>query len=240
MTSRVPTIAALLIGLAVLAACGNANNAGQNVPPAQPTSAAPATQVITAASPTTAATATTAATTAATATSASTATMAATAPSAAATTTTAATAPAAASNTGGTPTEAAADTASDYEPPNCNSGSANVDCTKNGPAITQNLTGDAASGEKIFTNNCAVCHGQQGKGGVANPGSEDGVVPAINPADDMFSKTDPTKFAQQLDLFIEHGSHTTGPKQMPAWGDSGGLTPQQIADVIAYIISLNK
>jgi len=27
---------------------------------------------------------------------------------------------------------------------------------------------------------------------------------------------------------------------MPAWGDSGALKPQQIADVIAYIISLNK
>jgi len=27
---------------------------------------------------------------------------------------------------------------------------------------------------------------------------------------------------------------------MPAWGSEGGLTQQQIADVIAYIISLNK
>jgi mono/diheme cytochrome c family protein len=29
-------------------------------------------------------------------------------------------------------------------------------------------------------------------------------------------------------------------RNMPAWGDNGALTPQQIADVIAYIMSLNK
>jgi mono/diheme cytochrome c family protein len=27
---------------------------------------------------------------------------------------------------------------------------------------------------------------------------------------------------------------------MPAWGDTGKLTPQQIADVIAYILSVNR
>jgi mono/diheme cytochrome c family protein len=44
-------------------------------------------------------------------------------------------------------------------------------------------------------------------------------------------------------LFIEHGSTPEGDnpaKSMPAWGDNNTLTPQQIADVIAYIMSLNK
>jgi mono/diheme cytochrome c family protein len=49
-------------------------------------------------------------------------------------------------------------------------------------------------------------------------------------------------FARTLDLFIEHGSTPEGPNPkdvMAAWGDDGKLTPQQIADVIAYIVSLN-
>ena len=47
---------------------------------------------------------------------------------------------------------------------------------------------------------------------------------------------------QNVDLFLEHGSRPEGDapaKVMPAWGDQGILTPQQIADVIAYVISLN-
>jgi mono/diheme cytochrome c family protein len=49
-------------------------------------------------------------------------------------------------------------------------------------------------------------------------------------------------YAINLDLFIEHGSTPGGnsPQQtMPAWGDDKKLTPQQIADVIAYLIALN-
>ena len=45
-----------------------------------------------------------------------------------------------------------------------------------------------------------------------------------------------------LDLFLEHGSTPEGPnpkETMPAWGDTKKLTPQQIADVIAYVMSLN-
>ena len=50
-------------------------------------------------------------------------------------------------------------------------------------------------------------------------------------------------FATNLDLFLEHGSTPEGTNptfSMPAWGDKKLLTPQQIADVIAYVISLNK
>ena len=51
-----------------------------------------------------------------------------------------------------------------------------------------------------------------------------------------------TSIATNLDLFLEHGSTPEGPGptfSMPAWGDKKLLTPQQIADVIAYVISLN-
>jgi len=109
-----------------------------------------------------------------------------------------------------------------------------------GPAAK--LTGDATKGAAIFTANCAVCHGAQGQGGVANPGSDDGTVPALNPIDDTLVSADSTVFIYNLDLFLEHGSTPAGSNptlKMPAWGDDKKLQPQQIADAIAYVMSLN-
>ncbi len=107
-----------------------------------------------------------------------------------------------------------------------------------GPALA--LTGDAASGQTIFTTYCKVCHGDKGVGGVANPGSKDGTVPSLNPIDDTIAHKDLKVFAANIDLFVEHGSKPDGDKpqlSMVAWGDTKSMTPQQIADVIAYVIS---
>jgi mono/diheme cytochrome c family protein len=94
----------------------------------------------------------------------------------------------------------------------------------------------------VFTDNCQVCHGESGTGNVVNPGSDDGTVPSLNPIDPTLVSPDYQIFAYNLDLFLQNGSVPKGPNavlQMPAWGAEGGLTQQQIADVIAYIISLN-
>jgi mono/diheme cytochrome c family protein len=104
------------------------------------------------------------------------------------------------------------------------------------------LTGDVTKGKDIYVSKCAVCHGDQGAGGVANAGSDDGTVPALNPIDETLANKDPKVFAANLDLFIEHGStpEGSGPAQiMVGWGDTNQLDAQGIADVIAYIISLN-
>ncbi len=95
----------------------------------------------------------------------------------------------------------------------------------------------------MFADNCEKCHGKEGAKGIDNPGSTDGTVPTLNPIDPGFSTKDPTAFAAQIDAFVEHGSIPDGsnPKNvMDAWGDKGKLTPQQIADVIAYVMNLNK
>jgi mono/diheme cytochrome c family protein len=110
-----------------------------------------------------------------------------------------------------------------------------------GPAV--NLTGDPTAGAAIFKDNCEECHGPEGKGGVANPGATEPTVPGINPLDPEFVSPDAKTFATNIDLFIEHGATPEGDnpaKVMKAFGDEGILTPQQIADVIAYVISLNK
>jgi mono/diheme cytochrome c family protein len=112
-----------------------------------------------------------------------------------------------------------------------------------GPGEAINLTGDATAGATIFSENCVACHGEQGKGGIPNPGTDDGTVPALNPIDPTLVSADTKVFATNLDLFIEHGSTPEGDSptlQMKPFGDQKLLTPQQIADVIAYVISLNK
>jgi mono/diheme cytochrome c family protein len=106
-----------------------------------------------------------------------------------------------------------------------------------------NLTGNATKGADIFKANCASCHGDQGKTGIPNPGSKDGSVPSLNPIDETLVSSDAKAYATNIDLFIEHGSTPEGSApalKMLAFGDQKTLQPQDIADVIAYIISLNK
>jgi mono/diheme cytochrome c family protein len=104
------------------------------------------------------------------------------------------------------------------------------------------LIGLPEQGEAIFNSKCKECHGEAGQGGILNPGVESGEVPALNPIDLSLYNSDAKVFAANIDLFIEHGSVPKGTPHriMLAYGDYDLLTPQQIADVIAYIISLNR
>jgi mono/diheme cytochrome c family protein len=111
-----------------------------------------------------------------------------------------------------------------------------------GPGDAVNLKGDADAGAQIFAANCVACHGDKGVGGISNPGSDDGSVPPLNPIDSTLIDPDYKTYATNIDLFLQHGSTPAGTNstfQMPAWGEMGTLTQQQIADVIAYLISLN-
>ena len=111
-----------------------------------------------------------------------------------------------------------------------------------GPGDAINLTGDPNSGAQIFAANCVTCHNAEGKGGIPNPGSDAGSCPALNPINPALKSSDHLTFVTNLDLFIQHGSTPAGPgpiNTMPPWGDRNALTQQQIADVIAYLISLN-
>ena len=218
MQKRMNLIMGLCTGAAVLAlaACGSAPTATAVPPTAVPATVAPA------------------ATTAPTATTAPAAATATTAPAAA----TATTAPAAATATTAAATATTAAVAA--VEPDANSAKPSNEGGV-GPALA--LTGDAKSGAKIYLDNCKKCHGDEGKGGISNPGSTDGTIPEINPIDDTIVNKDVKVFAANIDLFIEHGSTPEGksPKdKMTAFGDEKKLTPQQIADVIAYVISLNS
>jgi mono/diheme cytochrome c family protein len=113
-----------------------------------------------------------------------------------------------------------------------------------GPGSAVSLIGDVAQGEVDFGDFCASCHGPEGREGVGvpNPGSDDGIVPELNPIDPTIANPDPTVFATNVDLFLERGSVPEGPApllMMPSFGDSQMLTQRQIADLIAYVMHLN-
>jgi mono/diheme cytochrome c family protein len=107
------------------------------------------------------------------------------------------------------------------------------------------IHGSVAAGTVVFQQNCQQCHSAEGKGGIPNPNSADGVVPTLNPIDPGFNaiaKGDPAIFVRGIDLFIQHGSLPAGPSptvSMSGWGDQKKLTQQQIADVEAYLMQLN-
>ncbi|MCS6845205.1 MAG: cytochrome c, partial [Caldilineales bacterium] len=83
--------------------------------------------------------------------------------------------------------------------------------------------GDITRGSQIFDQNCAVCHGPDGQGRVGARLSKD--FPAI----------DPKAFARSV---IEQGVAGTA---MTPWSQryGGPLTDQEIADVVAFIVSLS-
>jgi mono/diheme cytochrome c family protein len=111
-----------------------------------------------------------------------------------------------------------------------------------GPGQAVSLTGDPKNGIGLFGMYCAYCHGPQGRMGVPNPDSDDGEVPGLNPIDDTLISKDSKIYMENIDLFIEHGSIPAGASpdiKMPAFGDLKLITSQQIADLIAYVMSLN-
>jgi len=111
-----------------------------------------------------------------------------------------------------------------------------------GPGDAVSLVGNVDSGRVLFGKYCSACHGPQGIVPVPNPGSNDEVVPQLNPIDGTIVDADPKVFAKNVDLFIEHGSLPSGDASqifMPSFGEQKFLMPQQIADIIAYVISLN-
>lgn len=110
------------------------------------------------------------------------------------------------------------------------------------PGAAADIIGSAERGEQLFKMECASCHGPAGTGRIPNPGSGEGIVPPLKPiARELFS-ADPKEFARNIDGYIQHGSPPEGPAprlRMPSFGDGNSLTQQQIANVEAYLLSLN-
>ena len=86
------------------------------------------------------------------------------------------------------------------------------------------VSGDPARGAQVFQQNCLVCHGAKGEGRVG-----------VNLAQ-PFASAFPAAYVKQAVSSGVQGS------VMPAWAQSNGgpLTDQQIDDVTAFVLSMQK
>jgi mono/diheme cytochrome c family protein len=110
------------------------------------------------------------------------------------------------------------------------------------PSLVVKMIGDSKHGAVLFDLDCAKCHGKAGVGHVPNPGSQAGVVTALAPIPRELLNDDPVVFAANIDLFIQHGATPPGPAptlRMPAFGATHSLTDPEIANIEAYVLSLN-
>lgn len=84
--------------------------------------------------------------------------------------------------------------------------------------------GDSQRGSTVFTQNCAVCHGDKGQGRIGATLAKD--WPGVNPE-------------TAIEATISRG--VAGSK-MPAWGKANGgpLTDQEIADAASFIRTLKQ
>lgn len=83
---------------------------------------------------------------------------------------------------------------------------------------------DAKKGEAIYSQNCAACHGSDGKGTL--PGAPD-----FNVKKGVLSSTDAVLAERITNGYQSKGSAMA----MPPKGGNSSLTAQDISDVIAYL-----
>ncbi len=86
---------------------------------------------------------------------------------------------------------------------------------------------------------CAACHGDDGKGGFANPNSEtDGKVPGVIFVAEGYTRS-------ELRQYVLRGQATIGkanpngeqpPYRMPGW--AGQMTDQDAGDLVEYLFSI--
>lgn len=86
------------------------------------------------------------------------------------------------------------------------------------------------TGNQLFGDNCAACHGRDGNGGNNYPNLAD---------DDWLWGSGPEKIQQTLTVGINSRHADTRVAQMPAFGKDEMLDRQQVRDVAAYVMALS-
>jgi high-affinity iron transporter len=95
-------------------------------------------------------------------------------------------------------------------------------------SFAQEPHGNAAAGKVVFQQNCAMCHGNTGKGdGPAAPGFNP------RPANFTEAKRMATSEEKQVKIVVNGGASEKLSALMPAFGDS--LSDQQVRDVVAFV-----
>ncbi len=88
-----------------------------------------------------------------------------------------------------------------------------------------------STGHQLFGDNCAACHGRDGKGGHGYPDLTD---------DDWIWGGDPEMIAETMRIGINSPHPESRASQMPAFGRDQMLDRRQVVDVAAYVHSLSN
>jgi ubiquinol-cytochrome c reductase cytochrome b subunit len=127
--------------------------------------------------------------------------------------------------------------------------------SESGPATgiqSAGIIGDKEHGAILFHQSCIMCHGPHGNnktsvysGYLTDKNQSNGTtapkgVPSLNPIDHDVFNSDPQTFVEIIDQRLQHGvPNSQGGPNMPNFGDSHALTQAQIADLEAYVLSIN-
>lgn len=93
------------------------------------------------------------------------------------------------------------------------------------------MTTVASAGRQLFGDNCAACHGRDGKGGSNYPDLTD---------DDWIWGGGPERIQQTLTVGVNSRHSDSRVAQMPAFGRDEMLDRQQVLDVAAFVTSLSN
>ncbi|OHV21644.1 cytochrome-c oxidase, cbb3-type subunit III [Rhizobium sp. RMa-01] len=88
-----------------------------------------------------------------------------------------------------------------------------------------------ASGHQLFGDNCAACHGRDGKGGQNYPDLTD---------NDWLWGGEPDRIVETLTVGVNSRHSNSRVSQMPAFGADEMLDRKQVTDVAAYVYSLSN
>lgn len=88
-----------------------------------------------------------------------------------------------------------------------------------------------SSGHQLFGDNCAACHGRNGKGGRNYPDLTD---------DDWLWGGGPERIVETMTVGVNTRHSKSRVSQMPAFGADEMLDKKQVSDVAAYVYSLSN
>lgn len=89
----------------------------------------------------------------------------------------------------------------------------------------------SSSGHQLFGDNCAACHGRNGKGGRNYPDLTD---------DDWLWGGGPERIVETMTVGVNTRHSKSRVSQMPAFGADEMLDKKQVSDVAAYVYSLSN
>jgi cytochrome c oxidase cbb3-type subunit 3 len=95
----------------------------------------------------------------------------------------------------------------------------------------QLMTKVNSSGHQLFGDNCAACHGRDGKGGQNYPDLTD---------NDWLWGGEPEQIVETLTVGVNSRHSNSRVSQMPAFGADEMLDRKQVTDVAAYVYSLSN